>query len=84
MWHLTTLCGHTRTQSDAVTAWQWMPGFLVYLYLYKNKALVSSLFIYVNFRGGGDQDFHAVQLAPQILWNTLRLVYVKYLSAPQG
>jgi hypothetical protein len=30
------------TLSEAVTGWKWMPGFVVYLYLYINQALVSN------------------------------------------
>jgi hypothetical protein len=37
-----TRCGHARTLSEAVTGWKWMPGFMVYLYLYKNQAFASN------------------------------------------
>jgi len=39
---VSTLCGNTRTQSEAVTGWLWMPGFVVYLYPYKNHAFASN------------------------------------------
>lgn len=41
--------GHTRTQFEAVTGLKWLPGFVVYLYLYKNLAFALNPLIWLNF-----------------------------------
>lgn len=48
-WAASTLCGHARTQSEAVTGLMWMPGFVVYLCLYKERDLASNPLIWLCF-----------------------------------
>jgi hypothetical protein len=46
---LSTLFGYTSTQREAVTGQKWMPGFVVYLYLCKERDLASKPLIWLCF-----------------------------------
>ncbi len=70
---LPTRCGHAMTLSEVVTGWKWMPGFVVYLYPYKDQVLVYNPFIKLRFlKVDMTRTFRTVQSIPQVLRDTLR------------